>query len=144
MAFLLNILWPAEILRHTEAFEERLYRSASTCKVLLGFWVRAPPSQTLQLLFYTKLKGSWEHTMARLSLVTGFTPGGKNAVTSLGHPSVMAYNLQDGKFTKNAFFLPYSRSALLGRISRDMFSAVQVRELPTSVKPGHHLLCCSW
>lgn len=42
--------------------------------------------------------------MARLSLVTEFTPGEKNAVTSLGHPSVMAYNLQDCKFTKNAFF----------------------------------------
>lgn len=41
--------------------------------------------------------------MARLSLVTGFTPGEKNAVTSLGHPSVMAYNPQDSKFTKNAF-----------------------------------------
>lgn len=83
--------------------------------------------------------------MARLSLVTGFTPGGKNAVTSLGHPSVMAYNLQDGKFTKNAFVLPCPSSALPGRISRDMLSAVQVRELPTNVKLGYHLLyCCPW
>lgn len=62
--------------------------------------------------------------MARLSLVTGFTPGEKNAVTGLGHPSVMAYNPQDGKFTENAFFLPCPRSALLRRISRDVLSAV--------------------
>lgn len=78
--------------------------------------------------------------MARLSLVTGFTPEGKNAVTSLGHPSVMTYNLQDSKFTKNAFFLPCPRSALLERIS-----SAWVRELPKNVKPGHHwLYCCPW
>lgn len=78
--------------------------------------------------------------MARLSLVTGFTPGGKNEVTSLGHPSVMAYNLQDGKFTKNVFFLPCLRSALLGRISRDILSAVQVRDFQQMWNQG--IICC--
>lgn len=97
------------LCRHTEASMRSFpgqHRLAGCC---LEFWT--PPPQTLQLLFYTKLKGSWTHTMARLSLVTGFTPGEKNAVTSLGHPSVMAYNLRDCKFTENAFFLALSQKS---------------------------------
>lgn len=133
------VSWNALQSSHWSTMES-LYRSASTCRVLLGFQVPTLPPQTLQFLFYTKLKGSWKYTMARLSLVTGFTLGGKNAVTSLGHPSVMAYNLQDSKFTKNVFFLHCPISALLEKIS-----SAWVRELPKNVKPEHHCLyCCPW